>query len=1146
MKKLKLVLKRIVIAYLIVFVTFAGTTQSFAKTYDSACGEYVSKYAVDFINKYGSNSVYQATAEVSWSGGSFGSGTLYCCCTSGVKYMYELALGVNLYDYGYSAMASDNFNAPTTYWQHLPLSEAKPGDILVKSGHVEMYIGNGQTANFGSSGPAAKIGSDINRFSEVIRLNGVDVNPNGVISSSSDYDEEKDSIYGANGFIYQGVATLSGYESGGTLGKWLFDTLLDILDWIIGILTYLIRIVIVGWVVIVERVFIDGIVNLVTGVNNTSDSEEETEDTQTEEGGEGEEAEEPVEPIGDPNDPEGGYVGSGVQGISNIGSKTQITTSSEANVTVENIVFNRVPILDANFFNFETALTTEDNDASKVLVAQLDKGGIVYLLKTAIATWYYVFRIMAVAVMLIILIYLGIRLSITTAAEGKAVYKEMLIGWVAGFILLFVMHYIMYSVLLINEGFVNWIASTQVDENGDEISLYETVRSKAYEIKASTGWSGMIMYIILVYYAVKFLLIYLKRYFTIAILAVFSPVVALSYAVEKINKNGKNAAIFGTWLKDFIYTALLQSVHALIYVVFIGTALKLTEESLMGIALSLVFLHFMAKAEGIFRKIMAFSSGADDVMDTAIPSLAKASIAGKSVKDLGSRYVRGINKTVLKPVGTAIGTGASRIGDRLKDALTEDKMIDGEKETKASLSEAEERKAQKEKEVKAKRKQEVARAVRVATDTIGGVALGIGAFPGLVIDPTVGLAMFAKSADLFLDAKNGIGTVPPIRRPRVRDKKRYTFNGMLVRDSIAAREIMDRLDADGVEYTVKNGNIKAGQGILNRRKINKKYLEERLRRRNLGERILMGGAGLATGTAFVNRLKRSDNNVRDVREDIRNEAKIRLYSKAEEKEKAIVRQYKDIKAMQDAQLDLIEKIDPVKADRLRAERDKQIDSVLSDLVNPVTIDDVSKAVSEYEKKAGIASFGSDLTGLDAVQRQVATEQYVQGVTAELNKVFAEKQSKIRVGEQFTITLKNKLGEMYGDPTLMGQRATDEEPSIPDQRSTTKNERGRSSRGGRDGLTREQMNDPNFSRNAPQQNGGVSPDNIVDAIRSSAKAAGAVEVDRESTDLSEERVRAIESVASKIVELEDLNTEASELGDDPLYDIDEVLEKLKDL
>ena len=91
-----------------------------------------------------------------------------------------------------------------------------------------------------------------------------------------------------------------------------------------------------------------------------------------------------------------------------------------------------------------------------------------------------------------------------------------------------------------------------------------------------------------------------------------------------------------------------------------------------------------------------------------------------------------------------------------------------------------------------------------------------------------------------------------------------------------------------------------------------------------------------------------------------------------------------------------------------------------------------------------------------------------------------------------------------------------------------------------------MNDPNFSRNAPKQNGGISEDNIVDAVRSSVKAAGAVEVDRESTDLSEERVKAIESVASKIVELEDLNMESTSLGEDPIYDIDEVLEKLKSM
>ena len=500
MKRLKNVLKKVTIVYLILFVMLSNMSECMARGYDAACGEYVAKYATEFINKYGSNSVYVATSGVSWSGGSFGNGTFSCCCTSGVWYMYQQALGINLYDYGYSAWASNNLSVPSQYWDKLSISEAKPGDIIVKDGHVEMAVSNGARdhANFGSSGPSCKMHYNASdQFQIAIRLkSSVDVNPNGTIpSGSSNYDEEQDSIYGANGFIYQGVATISGYQSGGTLGKWLFDTLLKILDWIIGILTYIIRVVIVGWTVIVERVFIDGIVNTVTGVENVPEPES----------GEPEEGEEPepIEPIGDENNPDE-YVGTGVQQVSAAADGIDLSTSSKANVTVENIVFNRVPILDANFFNFETAQTTIRHEGNifkpgtlignagkttEVVTAKVEEGGVIYIIKMAIATWYYTFRVMAVAVMLMILLYLGIRLAFSSVAEGKAVYKEMLLGWVAGLILLFVMHYIMYAVLLFNEGLISWVAKTMVDENGDEISLYETVRSKAYELKASTGWS---------------------------------------------------------------------------------------------------------------------------------------------------------------------------------------------------------------------------------------------------------------------------------------------------------------------------------------------------------------------------------------------------------------------------------------------------------------------------------------------------------------------------------------------------------------------------------------------------------------------------------------------------------------------------------
>ena len=62
----------------------------------------------------------------------------------------------------------------------------------------------------------------------------------------------------------------------------------------------------------------------------------------------------PIEDIGDENNPNE-YVSSGMQQISNIGGNVQLKTSSKANVTIENIVYNKIPILDINFFNFESA-----------------------------------------------------------------------------------------------------------------------------------------------------------------------------------------------------------------------------------------------------------------------------------------------------------------------------------------------------------------------------------------------------------------------------------------------------------------------------------------------------------------------------------------------------------------------------------------------------------------------------------------------------------------------------------------------------------------------------------------------------------------------------------------------------------------------
>ncbi len=61
----------------------------------------------------------------------------------------------------------------------------------------------------------------------------------------------------------------------------------------------------------------------------------------------------------------------------------------------------------------------------------------------------------------------------------------------------------------------------------------------------------MIMYIVLVYYSIRFLVMYFKRFLTVIILAIMSPFVAVAYALEKVNKNGKGGEIYGNWFKDF-------------------------------------------------------------------------------------------------------------------------------------------------------------------------------------------------------------------------------------------------------------------------------------------------------------------------------------------------------------------------------------------------------------------------------------------------------------------------------------------------------------------------------------------------------------------------------------------------------------------
>ena len=313
------------------------------------------------------------------------------------------------------------------------------------------------------------------------------------------------------------------------------------------------------------------------------------------------------------------------------------------------------------------------------------KGNAVSTIKEQVSKWYYIMRLIAIAGMLIVLLAIGIKMAISNIASEKALYKRMLVDWVVGMILLFFIHYYMLIVINVNETFVDFIANSdnkvgdmvmkefnlQEKEGNDyEIGIYQAVRTRAYDAKMINGTTGTVLYIALVFITIKFVFIYLKRYLSIIILTLMAPGIAFSYAIQKVF-SGKSKA-FGTWMHEYFITVFIQTVHALVYTIFVMGALRISLNSIPGMILAFIFLNFMLKADDIFRKLFKLSGGsADEAMNA--PSNAKQ--LGNTIKSaagimtagglLAKSPVTKLAKAPFKAAGREMLLGASRIKSKI-------------------------------------------------------------------------------------------------------------------------------------------------------------------------------------------------------------------------------------------------------------------------------------------------------------------------------------------------------------------------------------------------------------------------------------------------------------------------------------------------
>ena len=487
-------------------------------------------------------------------------------------------------------------------------SKLKPGDVLYFRGLTEdYYIYIGKNYDDSDEGEEEIIyvdssGLNKSKMDDVINFNNVTYffRIRESVASSirkgnarSNVDVEYEDEYGR----YYGT-TEGRYVGSYSFLSWLFNAFVGFMDYLFGIICYILRAPFIGWANIVENIIDSSIVDIqglkVQETTSQNNDEERTSAISMEVT----EASETIEQ----RDETSVY-----KPVANDKFKSEDEFSNRVNI--ENIIYNELPILDVDIFDVNLTkyenLTDEERESTPVK-----------LLRENIAIWYFSIRNVTIVIMLLFLVYLGIRLAVSVSGEKKAQYKELLKAWVVGFIVIFTIHYFMILVIEVNNTLVGLMKEkleTQMEESGTSESLYDTVRTRAYSFKLSEGVPATIIYMVLIYFLIRFLFIYVKRYFTVNILTLMGPVIGAKYAFDKIQK-GKTTSL-SSWMFDYALNVLLQSVHAMLYTIYMTLAFQISSTSIPGFILALIMINFIFKAENIFLHVFKFNERASSIRD---------------------------------------------------------------------------------------------------------------------------------------------------------------------------------------------------------------------------------------------------------------------------------------------------------------------------------------------------------------------------------------------------------------------------------------------------------------------------------------------------------------------------------------------------
>lgn len=312
-------------------------------------------------------------------------------------------------------------------------------------------------------------------------------------------------------------------------------------------------------------------------------------------------------------------------------------------VTITKLVYNQVDAVNPNFFDDSITAT-----------------GITANIKNVVNDWYNVFKMIAIAIYLVVLLAIGINILLASTGDGMSKAKELLTQWLKGLAALVLIPYLIKYAFMLNEALVGMLMETanvpaytigggfsssgnwsleevefrspeyvskytgSIAFGSDEASEAYMKRVETYEqnldlmriMRAYAGITKKMIYVIIWYILIGqlilFIIQYYKRYFIIAFLIAMFPLVCIFHGISIAQGSSKGE--MGSWVKEILTNIFIQFVHAIVYTVVTGICVSVVKEDLQSSAalnwiIIILAINFVSEGEKLLRKILGAMGG---------------------------------------------------------------------------------------------------------------------------------------------------------------------------------------------------------------------------------------------------------------------------------------------------------------------------------------------------------------------------------------------------------------------------------------------------------------------------------------------------------------------------------------------------------